>query len=370
MKIICNQNELSKAINIVQKAIPSRSTSEILTGIFIEAKDHKLILTGNDGKLGIETFIHATVEEEGYVVVPSKLFGDFIKKLPNENIDIEIIDNKLSIYCNKSHIDMICFDNKNDYPTIKNIDNNEFFSLNKMVFENMIKKVLFAISKDESRPILTGAYLEIMNHEISLVGIDGFRVALNNFTIDTEIETKIVIPDKTISNVYKIISSEDSEEEIKIFVSNRNILFEFNNVKIVSNLLDGEYIKYKSMIPTDFKTKITVKREQLLSSVDRIALISRESKNKFIKFNIIENKLKLSSFVQTGYGEDFIDVKKEGEDLSIAFNPDYILDFLKITDSDYIEMKFISKINPCIMNPKNDDSYTYLILPIRIPDEN
>ncbi len=370
MKIICNQNELSKAINTVQKAIPSRSASEILTGIFIEAKDNKLILTGNDGKLGIKTFINANIEKEGSIIVPSKLFGDFIKKLPNENIDIETNDNKLSIYCDKSHIDMICFDNKNDYPAIENISDDKSFSLNKLVFENMVKKVLFAISKDESRPILTGAYLEILNNEISLVGIDGFRVALNNFKIDSDIETKLVIPDKTISNVYKIINSEDSNGNIKIFVNNRNILFKFNNIKIVSNLLDGSYIKYKSMIPTDFKTKITIKKDQLLSSVDRIALVSRESKNKFIKFNIIENKLKLSSFVQTGYGEEFIDVKKEGEDLSIAFNPDYILDFLKIIDAEYVEMKFISKINPCIMNPKNDDSYTYLILPIRIPDEN
>lgn len=367
MKLICKQKDLDQAIAIVQKAISSKTTHPILTGILLEAKDGYLKLTGNDLNIGIEKSIKAEVLEEGITVVSSRIFGDFIKKLPNEAINLSMTDNKLTVECFKSHIDLITYDAV-EYPELPQIQASNKFEISKHLFKSMIRQTIFATSQDEGRPILMGSYLEIKDQVISLVGIDGFRVAIRTAPIQTPIECKMVIPAKTLNEVSKLMALNDEQDFIEIFISEKHILFKVDDIRIISRLLEGEYVKYAQMIPTDFKTKIEINTDNLLNGIERVSLLAREGKNNAIKLSIQDKSLELSSIVEIGAANDEIPLKLEGQNLDIGFNPKYLMDVLKVIDQDMICMEFLSNISPCIIKPKNNPHFTYLILPVRIPN--
>lgn len=367
MKLICKQSDLANALNIVQKAISSKTTLPILTGVLLEAKNGSLKLTGNDLSIGIEKSIEAEIIEEGTTVISSRIFGDFIRKLPDSNVEISMHNNKLTIECVKSHIDLVTYD-AIEYPELPQITESNAFSISKLLLKNMIRQTLFATSQDETRPILTGSYIEIKAGIISMVAIDGFRVAIKNAQINTNIEANIVVPSKTLSEINKIIGSNEDNENIEIYVTDKNILFKIDDIKIVSRLLEGEYVKYSQMIPNEYKTRIEINTANLLHGIERVSLLSREGKNNSIKLSIKENKLEISSIVEIGMANDEIPLHLEGNNIEIGFNPKYLVDVLKVIDSEVIYMEFLANISPCIIRPKNNDNYTYLVLPVRIPN--
>lgn len=367
MKLICNQKDLANALNIVQKAISSKTTLPILTGVLLEAKNGALKLTGNDLSIGIEKSIDAEIIEEGTTVVSSKIFGEFIRKLPNDKVEIIMENKKLSIQCFKSHIDLVTYD-AIEYPELPQVVESNAFQINKLLLKNMIKQTIFATSQDETRPILTGSYIEINNEEMTMVAIDGFRVAIRKSNLNTPIETKIVVPAKTLSEINKILGSSEDNEQIDIFVTDKNILFKIDDIKIVSRLLEGEYVKYSQMIPNEFKTKIEINTSDLLNGIERVSLLAKEGKNNSIKLSIKDNTLEISSIVEIGMANDEIPLTLEGNTLDIGFNPKYLIDVLKVIDSEVIYMEFLANISPCIIRPQNNDNYTYLVLPVRIPN--
>lgn len=367
MKLICQQSDLANALNIVQKAISSKTTLPILTGVLLEAKNGVLTLTGNDLSIGIEKSIKAEILEEGTTVVSSRIFGDFIRKLPDASVEITMQNKKLTIECLKSHIDLVTYD-AIEYPELPKITDSNSFSISKLLFKNMIRQTIFATSQDEARPILTGSYIEIKDQSISMVAIDGFRVAIKDAQLNTNIETKIVVPAKTLSEINKIIGSSDDNELIDVFVTDKNILFQVDDIKIVSRLLEGEYVKYSQMIPSEYKTRIEINASNLLHGIERVSLLSREGKNNSIKLSIKDNQLEISSIVEIGQANDEIPLILEGNQLDIGFNPKYLIDVLKVIDSEVIYMEFLANISPCIIRPKNNDNYTYLVLPVRIPN--
>lgn len=367
MKLICKQSDLANALNIVQKAISSKTTLPILTGVLLEARNGVLKLTGNDLSIGIEKSIEATITEEGTTVVSSRIFGDFVRKLPNADVEIIMENKKLSIQCLKSHIDLVTYD-AIEYPELPTITESNGFKISKMLFKNMIRQTIFATSQDETRPILTGSFIEIKNQMISMVAIDGFRVAVKNASLNTNIETKMVVPGKTLNEINKIIGGHDDNDLIDIYVSEKNILFQVDDIKIVSRLLEGEYVKYSQMIPSEHKTRIEINTSDLLHGIERVSLLSREGKNNSIKLSIKDNLLEISSIVEIGQANDEIQLKLEGNNLDIGFNPKYLIDALKVIDSEIIYMDFLANISPCIIKPKSDEDYTYLVLPVRIPN--
>lgn len=367
MKLICKQSDLANALNIVQKAISSKTTLPILTGILLEAKNGSLKLTGNDLSIGIEKSIEANIIEEGTTVVSSKIFGEFVRKLPNDDVEIIMENKKLSIQCVKSHIDLVTYD-AIEYPELPKVDESNAFTINKLLIKNMIRQTIFATSQDETRPILTGSYLEIANEEVTMVAIDGFRVAIRKSKINTPIETKIVIPAKTLSEINKILGSSEDNDQIEVFVTDKNILFKIDDIKIVSRLLEGEYVKYSQMIPNEFKTTIEINTSDLLNGIERVSLLAKEGKNNSIKLSIKDNSLEISSIVEIGMANDEIPLSLEGNTLDIGFNPKYLIDVLKVIDSEVIYMEFLANISPCIIRPQNNDNYTYLVLPVRIPN--
>ena len=255
MNFKCDKAVLQDAIFTVQKAVTGKTTMPILGGILMKAYDDEILLTGSDLDLSIEKKIKSDVLESGTVVIDAKLLGEIIRKLPNETVEIKTVDNNsVQIYCQKSKFTLIHM-NADEFPELPKINENMIFSIPQKKLKNMIKGTIFATATDDSRPILTGVLFEIKDKILYFVALDGYRLALKSEELDTENTINAVIPGKTLSEVSKIL--DDSEENVNITFTPNNILFSLNGTKIISRLLDGEFIKYSSIIPEEYNLKVT-----------------------------------------------------------------------------------------------------------------
>jgi DNA polymerase-3 subunit beta len=363
MKIITSKNLLLNSINIVQKAVPSKTTLPILEGILLEAKNGKLKLTGTDLEVGIETTINVDVIVPGKTVISSKMLGEIVRKLPDSDIEIEMKDsNIVYIKCENSNfkINAMTADEYPDLPEVKK-ENGIVITQNK--FKEMIKQTIFAVSTDEIRPILTGVLFEVEGDKISMVALDGFRMAVKNCSVINDTTFKSVIPGKSLAEIGKIL--DDTEEPVNIYFSKNQIIVQVQDTIVISRLLEGEFINYKQIIPNDYKIQITVPTSHLIESCERAALFARDSSNNMIKFEINDDVMSIRSNSQNGDVQEEVKIKKQGEDIEIAFNAKYFMDVLKVIESDDITIEFTTNISPSILRPLDDTGYLYLILPTR-----
>lgn len=363
MKIQIEQKELSKHINIAQKAISSRSTLQILDGIKLETHSGQLKLVATDLEISIETYIPCKIEEEGSIVINSRIFGDIIRKLPQETIYIYVNNNKVNIKCLDSEFNLIG-NNAEEYPDLPVIFDSNSFSIQKDVFKNSIRQTVFATSQDETRPVLTGVLLEVVDKEISFVSLDGYRLALKKVTNNTHVDTKMIIPARTLNEINKII--EDEEEEMEISFSKGNIIFNIGETKIYSRLLDGQFFNYKEIIRSDHDTYVIVNKRDFQNSLERASLLAKEEKANLIRLIVSDEEILIKSNSEIGDVNEKIDASVEGNGIEIAFNSRYLLEGIKIIDSEEIRLSFKGELNPCIIEPLQDEKYLYLVLPVRL----
>lgn len=364
MKFVCTKNKLQEAISISQKAVTGKSPMPILQGIYISARDNQLTIVGSDIDLSIETKIEAEVEEDGNVVVDSKIFGEIIRKLPNSTVQVSTIDNNsIEIICEKSKFNLIHMDAE-EFPNLPKINENIIFSLPQKTLKNMIKGTIFAIAQDETRPILTGILFEVNNEKLNLVALDGYRLALRSNAMENENTINAVIPGKTFSEVAKILSDDDIN--VNITFTPNHILFNLGETKIISRLLEGEFIKYNSIIPEEYNLQVTAKRTDLLNCIERASLMAKDGNTNLIKFDIKDDTLIITSNSQLGRVREELNIIVQGDELQIAFNSKYLIDVLKILEDDEIILEFSSSVSPCIIKNKENNSYTYLVLPVRL----
>jgi DNA polymerase-3 subunit beta len=363
MKFICEKNKLQEAISVTQKAVTGKSAMPILQGLLIDASEGKLTITGSDIDLSIETKIDANIIENGKVVVDARLFGDIVRKLPNSSIEISsATDNSIEIICEKTKFNLIHM-SADDFPVLPSIDENNIFSIEQKLLKNMIRGTIFAIAQEESRPILTGVLVEIKDGRINLVALDGYRLALKSEAIDSDGSIKAVIPGKTLNEVVKIL---EDEGVVNITFTSNHILINLGDTKIISRLLEGEFIKYTSIIPEEYSLKITVERNKILNCIERASLVAKEGNTNLIKFDINDEFMVLTSNSQLGNVREELNIILQGEPLQIAFNAKYMIDLLKIMDEEEIYMEFSSSVSPCVVKNKQDDNCTYLVLPVRL----
>jgi DNA polymerase-3 subunit beta len=364
MKFSCFQGDLINSINTVQKAISNKSNMEVLKGILITVENDKIKLTGNDSNLAIEVIIEAQIEKEGVIVLDSRLFGDIIRKLPNATVDFTLNNNFVEIECLYSNFKLITL-NAEEYPKLPIVENSQKLIVNREIIKNMIKQTIFSVSSDETRPILTGSLFEIKDNKASLVSIDGYRLALKSVQIDTDRESKTVIPGKTLNELMKILSNS-SEEELIIKITDKYISFEIENIKIISKILEGEFIKYNQIIPTDFNTEIIINTNEFYNGIERASLMARETKSSIIKMSFKDQFIEISSISEIGSVMDKVKMKIEGDKFDIGFNPKYLLDVLRVIDSEEVILELSSSLSPCIVKPVDDNEYIYLVLPVRM----
>ncbi len=367
MKIICSKEQLLEGINIVQKAVSTKTTLPILEGILLEAHD-EFKMTGNNLELGIECFINADIMERGSIVLNSKMFGDIARRLPDSEVLIEVKENNtVIIECDNSHFELRGMPS-DSFPALPSIERQNILKVSQKAVRDMIRQTLFAVSTDENRPILTGSLIQCIENEITFVSIDGFRMAVRK-SINNEgfSEFSVVVPGKTLNEIVKILQPVD--EEISIYSSHNQILFEIGNCRVVSRLLEGEYLNYKSIIPKEYETSVRLKTEDLLSSLERASLITADEKKYPVKFNISDDKIIITSNTEIGAVREEVRVEVNGSNMDVGFNPRYFIEALKVIDDEEIDIYFNSSIGPCTIRPLEGDNFAYMILPVRIKND-
>lgn len=365
MKFTCNQQVLSKAINTVSKAVTNRTTIPILKGILLKAVDNQLVLTASDLELSIEKKIDAYVSQEGEVVVLSKLFGEIIRKLPNEDITIELKEeNNITIECSNSQFNIVCFPS-DEFPSIGDIEERSTITLNREIFKDMIGKTSFAASLDESKGVIVGVLVELEENSLNLVALDGFRMAVARETMRNAENKKIIITSKILNEINKIIGEVD-DEEIGIILDNKKAVVFVDGTKIVLRLMEGEFIDYKKILPKESKTNVIINRGDFLESIERASLFAKEGKNNLVKLSISENNMTITSRSEEGNVKEDVIISTDGPALDIGFNSKYLIDVLKVIDNDEIRLEFNTGITPCLVKPIEGEQFVYLILPVRL----
>lgn len=372
MKIVCEKEKLLKAINSVVKAVASKTTMPILEGILIQTNDNEIKLTTYDLEIGIEYIMESVVEEQGSTVVNAIMFSEIIRKLPDTEINITVNESNLLVIECEGSLYKLATMNPEEFPELPKIEIENSVELEQNTLKSMIRKTIFAVSNEENRPIFTGCLFEIANNKLNVVAIDGFRLGWKiNYLQQQTNNFKAVIPGKTLNEVNKIIL--DSFDKIKIGVSKNQALFEMDNCKIVTRLLDGEFLNYSSVVPTTWETRIRVNKRELQDCFERISLISAsvtEKEKKYpVKISIEIGKVTISCTNQTGDAKEELYVATEGKNLEAGFNPRYFLDALKVIEDEEIFVDFGTSISPCVIRPVDDaEDYVYMILPIRMKE--
>ena len=371
MKFICEREKLLKAINSVVKGVASKTTMPILEGILIQTNDNEIKLTTYDLEIGIEYLIESTVEEQGSTVVNAVMFSEIIRKLPDTEISITLNENNLLVIECEGSLYKLATMNPEEFPELPKINIENSIELDQKMLKSMVRKTIFAVSMEENRPVFTGCLFEIVNNKINVVAVDGFRLAWSsNFLEKQSNDFKAVIPGKTLNEVNKIVT--DSFEPIKIGVSKNQALFQMENCKIVTRLLDGEFLNYSSVIPKNWETRIRVNRRDLQECFERISLISAsiaEKEKKYpVKTKIEVGKITISCTNQTGGAKEELYLETQGKELEAGFNPKYFLDALKVIEDEEIFIDFGTSVSPSVIRPIENEDYTYMILPIRMKD--
>lgn len=367
MKFSCNQQILSKALNTVSKAVTSRTTIPILKGILLEVDDSNVLtLSASDLDLSIEKRIDISAEEPGAVVVSAKLFSDIIRKLPNEEIQIEEQENNvIVIKCLASEFTIVG-QPADEFPNIGEINEEKKLSLEKDILKEMIKKTSFAASIDESKGIIVGVLVEMEEDSLNMVALDGFRMAITREVMKNEEKKKIIIAARILNEINKIISENEDSKDVYLILDEKKAVFLLDETKIVLRLLEGDFIKYNDILPKEHKTKVIVNRSEMMNSIERASLLAKEGKNNLIKLSIFRDKIIITSRSEEGNVKEEVFIEKEGVDLDIGFNSKYILDVLKAINDESLVMEFNTSVSPCMIKPLEGREFEYLVLPVRI----
>ena len=371
MKFVCEKDNILKAINSVTKAVAVRTTMPILEGILIQTNDNEVKFTTYDLELGIEYIINCNVQEQGSIVVNSIMFSEIIRKLPDSDIKITLNENNLLVIECEGSLYKLATMNPEEFPELPKINIENSLEIEQNSLKDMIRKTIFAVSTEENRPIFTGCLFEIKNNRLNVVAVDGFRLAWKTKMLQQTVnDFAAVIPGRSLNEINKIIL--DSFDTIKIGVAKNQALFEMENCKIVTRLLDGEFLNYSSVIPSTWETRIRVDKNAIQDCFERVSLISSssiEKEKKYpVKVTIDIGKVTISCTNQTGDAKEEMYVTTEGQNLEAGFNPKYFLDALRAIDDQEIFVNFGTSISPCIIRPVEEGDYTYMILPIRMKE--
>ena len=368
MKITCNTSILAEACNIVQRGVSQKSTIRATEGIYMQAKNSRLTLSGYDLEVGITTVIDCSVEQEGDIVLTSHLLCDILRRLPNELVTIEIDEHNLcKIHSGDSEFSLIGIP-ADDYPELPTVSGAFPFTIKKSMLKEMIRQTIFAVAVSDLKPVHKGIKFEVTKNNLRLISCDGFRLAIRNEAIEYDNDDlTFIVPAKTLNEVTKLI--EDNDETITLNIGKKYILFEIGNYRIVSRLLEGEFFNYKNAIPVDNSTKARVNVKQLINSVERASLLITSKIKSPIRCVFEDNTIKLSSTTSLGAANDRLTAAIDGKRVEIGFNNTYLTDCLKTVDVDEVNIELNGPISPIIIKPLEGDSFIFLIIPMRLKNE-
>ncbi len=365
MKIKCDKSDLLNSVNIVLKAVTVKTTMPILESLIIQATDNQIKMIANDMELGIETLVKGTVIEAGMVALNAKVFSEIVRKLPENEVDITSDDNYVTdINCENAKFSISGMSGE-DFPFLPEIEKEKALVLSQFTLKEVIRQTVFSISDNQNNKIMTGELFEVKNNVLRVVSLDGHRISIRKIPLKKEYEDiKVIIPGKTLNEISKILSGEASSL-VKIYFTDKHALFEFDDTLVLTRLIEGEYYRIDQMLSNDYESKITINKNELIRCIERASLLIRETDKKPIIIEVNGENLQLRTNTTIGSMKEDINITLEGKDITIGFNPKFLLDALKVIDNESIDLYMINAKSPCFIRDK-EESYIYLILPVNI----
>ncbi len=367
MKFKISQKEFYEGIQIVQRAVSNKNTLPILSGILIKVEDTRLKLVATDLEIGIECYINAEIISKGELVLPASHLSNVIRELPSMTVMVQCdLQNKSAeILCGHSQFTINGF-SADDFPILPKIEDGTHLSINQPLFKEIVEQVKIATSTDETQPFLNGALLRIVDNQLKMGSTNSYRLAHREAIIETGIDEKleVIIPNKTLDEMARLLN-DDQEATVNLQFTNNQILFDLENITIISRLIEGRFPNYEPVIPKNSNTFIKLNRKELLQAVKRVSLIAAANSN-IIRTTVTNGQMILESAnSEIGQAHEELDIDMEGSGVEISFNAGYLLDGLKILDTDDVQLCFSGKFSPFILRPTNEINYTYVVSPLR-----
>lgn len=376
MKIICNKLLLLEIINTVQKAVSSKSVMPILECIKLDADTNgNMTVTGNNLDISVEYKSACNILEGGSIALNSKMFGEIVRRLPEGDVLISVneTNNITTIKCGNSEFNIQGMD-AGEYPAVPEIEESYRFSMAQEKLKKMIRKTIFAVSQNESRrPILTGALFDINTGSLNVVATDTYRLAIVTETVNSPLQDqKFVIPGFALRELLKVL--RDDEENVDIIVSKRHAMFDFGNFKVTTRILEGEFIKYEPILKTPNSIYVTVNIKDFSESLERASLLinddmTAKAEKVPVRLNINLDKIEITCITGKGMVHDVVEAGVNGDDLEIGFNHRYLLEALKACEDEKVRLEFSNPRSSCFIRSEEDNSFTYMVLPVRLYNE-
>lgn len=366
MKFSCEKALLQSAIATAARAVSPKSSIPALEGILLEA-GHDLRLTGYNLETGIRTAVPAEITQEGSLVLSARLFGEIIRKLPDDIVVFSAEGYMVHISCGMSHFNILATDPE-DFPELPSVEDKNAFSIRQNALGSMIRQTLFAVSSNESRPIHTGSLFEVDDTGLTVVSVDGYRLALRHETIESSegaLSYSFVVPGAALNEVEKICA--DLEEPAVVTQGERHIMFRIGDTMLVSRRLEGEFLAYRNAIPRNNTIKIFGETRSLLASIDRVSLIINDKLKSPLRCTFGDNVLSITTKTGIGDASDQCAIDGDGGGLEIGFNNRYLMDALKAAPAGSVRLELTSGVAPCVILPaEGEENFLYMVLPVRL----
>ena len=369
MKFTCEKALLCEAINNVLPAVSSKSTLIALEGILISCKNQELTCTSYNLELGISKTIEVQSSEDGAVILNASLLSNIVNKMPNGMVTITCDEKLLTVIsCNEVEFTILGL-NAAEFPDMPAVEGDQSFSLPAFLLKSMISKTLFAISQNDQNPVHTGSLFDLNDGILHVVSVDGYRLAMRKEKISLMNQLKFVVPGKTLSEIVKLLSKitgDDDDDQVGVHVSKKHICFSVGGYQVISRLLEGEFINYKNAIPKESLTTVQVETKAFLDSINRASIIINERAKSHIRCSFLDSEIKV--FCETALGKisDSVHASCDGPEVVIGFNNRYMADALKACECENICLRMNGPISPIKIEPIDDDSFLYLVLPVRL----
>ena len=366
LKFSCEKALLQLAVNTASRTVATKSSIPALEGLLLEGTE-VLTLSGYNMQTGIRTRLEADIREGGRIVLNSRLFGDIIRKMPDDVI-VFSADEKfmVTLTCGDARFEILGL-SADDYPEMPEVDDEYTFTMQQGILKAMINQTSFAVSTNENRPIHTGSLFEVGIDGVTVVSVDGFRLALRREKIE-KLEGgafRFVCPGSALNEVEKIC--EDSEEPVTVILGKRHIMFETGTTQLICRKLEGEFLDYKNAIPRNNPIRLTVDTKVMLSRLDRVSVVISEKLKSPVRCQMGNGSVVLSAKTGNGEAVDVCPVEGDGQELEIGFNNRYLMDALRYAPAEQVVMELNTGISPCVMTPVDgSDSFLYMVLPVRL----
>ncbi len=363
MKLNISKSNLLKGVQIVSKAVSNKTTMSILECIMIDAREDSIRLVANDMDLGIETFVEGTILEKGVIAIECKVFSEIVRKLPDSIISIDSDEDlKVTILCENARFNIMGrnWEEFSDLPDVNRLDGIE---ISQFALKEVIRQTIFSISDNDTNKIMGGELFEINDNCLRVVSLDGHRISIRKIYMkNSYAPKKCIVPGKSLNDLIKIIGGE-ADKDVIIYIEDKFIIFEFDSTILVSRLIEGEYFRIDQMLSTDYETKFRVNKKEFLDCIDRATLLVKEGDKKPVIITVNDGYMELKINSVIGSMNESIDIRKEGKDIMIGFNPKFLIDALRVIDEEEVDLYMVNPKAPCFIRDE-EQNYIYLILPV------